>query len=146
MRQDDADQAYEVLMSSLDEWYDRSVVDYFLMQWPSGQFVAVDLTGRVVGYIAGARLENGSASVSLLAVSEGCRNMGIGTRLLQSLMAAARISGIGRVQLEVRDTNRTAVRFYQRRGFAVTEHLRGFYNDGGDGLRMAASPYTAGAT
>ena len=40
--------------------------------------------------------------------------------------------------LEVRTSNESARRFYRRNGFMETDILRGFYRDGGDGVRMVA--------
>ena len=36
MRETDANGAYSVMVSSLDEYYAPEVVQYFLMQWPAG--------------------------------------------------------------------------------------------------------------
>lgn len=46
------------------------------------------------------------------------------------------MDGYSIIQLEVRTSNLLAKRFYEKRGFRVTERLCGFYNDGGDGYRM----------
>ncbi|AGI47671.1 Acetyltransferase [Thermoplasmatales archaeon BRNA1] len=139
MRPGDGDGAYEVLCSSLDEYFAREVLDYFMMQWPAGSFVAVDYAGRIMGYIAGSRLQNGRAAVSLLCVNQLVRGRGVGESLLAHLRQAARMEGIRTIQLEVRTTNTEAIRFYERRGFKPVESLPRFYNDGGDGIRMISS-------
>ncbi|WP_235584882.1 hypothetical protein [Candidatus Methanomethylophilus sp. 1R26] len=62
--------------SSLDQYFLPSVVDYFMLQWPFGQLVAVDPLGRIVGYLAGAVSGRGErtspCSASILpAAAEG---------------------------------------------------------------------------
>lgn len=144
MRPSEAESAYAVMCMTLDQYYDRSVVDFFLLQWPRGQIVAVDFDGSVMGYLAGSRLQNGRASVALLCVAPGSQGRGVGTALVRRFMEQARMEGIRTVQLEVRPENKRAVRLYERLGFMAVENLPGFYNDGGAGLRMVASTSQAG--
>ncbi|HEY6237956.1 MAG TPA: GNAT family N-acetyltransferase, partial [Thermoplasmata archaeon] len=44
--------------------------------------------------------------------------------------------GLHKVTLEVRVSNATAIRFYTRYGFSVTDLLRGYYSDGENGYQM----------
>lgn len=141
MRPSDADGAYMVVCASLDEYYERSVIDFFMFQWPEGQFVAVDMFGNVAGYLAGSRLQNGRASVALFCVSPEFRGRGVGSSLLSRFMTSARFSGCREIQLEVRVENTDAIRFYRKRGFVPTDNLISFYNDGGAAVRLIASSY-----
>ena len=127
---------YGILNLNLDDYFPEDVVLFFLQQWPAGQFVATDYSGRIIGVLCGAMLDHGRASISLLAVEGSCRGSGVGSSLLENLFVACRINGLTRVQLEVRTTNRNAINFYMRRGFHITENLPMFYNDGGSGYRM----------
>jgi len=139
MRETDASGAYSVMVSSLDEYYAPEVVQYFLMQWPAGQIVACDFSGRIIGYLAGARLGPGRASVSLFCVDPAYRSKGIGSMMLSRFRQSAMMEGIGTIQLEVKENNASAIRFYTRNGFTVTERLERFYNDGSAGVRMVSS-------
>ncbi len=139
MRRGDADRAYAVMCTALDEYFDRSVVDYFILQWPDGQIVASEPVGNIIGYLAGARLQNGRASISLFCVSPEHRGRGVGSSMLDRFMSSARIAGFRAAQLEVRQDNARVVEFYRRRGFMVAEVLPGFYNDGGTAVRMIGS-------
>ena len=49
------------------------------------------------------------------------------------------MEGAGTVQLEVKEYNDAAIRFYTRNGFTVFERLEHFYNDGSAGVRMVSS-------
>ncbi|MCQ2070723.1 MAG: GNAT family N-acetyltransferase [archaeon] len=139
MRPGDENGAYSVMYHSLDQYFTQDVIGYFMMQWPAGQIVALDFTGRVIGYLAGARLQNRKASIHLFCVDSQYRGRGIGSSMLQRFRQAAIMEGLGTIQLEVRDTNVSAISFYRRHGFVTTENLPGFYNDGGDGIRMELS-------
>ena len=130
-----------LISTSLDEYFAPEIPSFFMSQWPRGSFVAVDFMGNVIGYVAGSVLSGQRASVSLLCVSSARRGSGIGGALLERILSSTRMEGITSIQLEVRTTNTSAIRFYERRGFMKTEVLHGFYNDGGDGIRMVASTY-----
>ncbi len=66
----------------------------------------------------------GELSVDFLAVAEGWRGRGIGTRLLHEVSALARAEGMHAVRLDVVDTNSAARRLYERLGFSPTSTLR----------------------
>ncbi len=132
----DLENVFVLINSSLDDFFPPSVIMFFQEQWPQGQFVATDVFGNILGVICGSRLEGGRASISLFAVDEGCRGQGIGGQLLDAFRRRCFMDGYGIIQLEVRTSNVLAKRFYEKRGFRVTEYLNGFYNDGGDGYRM----------
>ncbi|MCQ2084730.1 MAG: GNAT family N-acetyltransferase [archaeon] len=136
MRQGEEPSAYSLMCSSLDEYFAPEVVSYFMMQWSSGQIVAVDLFGHIVGYLAGARLPNGRASISLFCVDSNYRGKGVGSMMLNHFRQAAMMEGISSIQLEVKDGNTFAFEFYRKRGFVPTERLEAFYNDGSSGTRM----------
>uniref|UniRef100_UPI0015EFFD8C GNAT family N-acetyltransferase n=1 Tax=Streptomyces phytophilus TaxID=722715 RepID=UPI0015EFFD8C len=55
---------------------------------------------------------------------------GLGPRLLEALLAAARRFGCREVLLEVRVDNERAQRLYERHGFAVIGVRRGYYQPG----------------
>ena len=139
MREADRDAVYTLLLSSLDEYFVPEIPVYFLAQWPCGQLVAADSVGNIVGYLAGARLSNGRVSVSLFCVAAPWRGQGVGSRLLIAFRQRAVMDGYRTIQLEVRTTNFAALEFYRRRGFLPTEKLVGFYNNGGDAIRMIGS-------
>lgn len=141
----DLQQAFAVLNLNLDDYFAPEVIEFFLAQWPEGQFVATSVTGEVVGVLCGSRLSGGRASVALLAVDSRWRGEGVGTSLLDQVRRACMFSGIRTLQLEVRTTNASAIGFYTRRGFHIVETLPGFYNDGGSGYRMVCDVLTSAA-
>jgi RimJ/RimL family protein N-acetyltransferase len=86
------------------------------------QFVAVSAEGEVVGWCDVTPLDRptqahrGVFGVGLLPRFRG---QGIGTRLIQSALAAARAFGLHRVELTVRETNIGAIELYKKTGFEI---------------------------
>ena len=137
-READADELYSIALQSFDEYYDPSVFSYFRTQWRAGQLVACDFAGHPVGFISCTRIEGRKVRVMLFGVLPQYRGRGIGKQLLDALRMKAMMEGFISITLEVRTSNESARRFYRRNGFMETDILRGFYRDGGDGVRMVA--------
>ena len=99
--------------------------------------VAVDDEGNVAGY-AGAFVLPPDSDVQTIAVSTAAQGVGLGGRLLDSLMATARRAGCTHMMLEVRRDNESAVALYVRRGFALISTRPRYYTDGTDALILRA--------
>ena len=85
---------------------------------------------RVVGY-AGLIAYDDEAHVATLGVTKALQGEGIGSLLLDDLLAEAdRRSPV--VLLEVRADNEPAQRLYRRRGFEEIGRRRGYYQPSGD--------------
>ena len=79
-------------------------------------FVARSLTGVVTGLITLRWTTGACEVVTLDAIRKG---RGIGSRLLASAVSAVRRRRVGRIWLVTTNDNLEALRFYQRRGFAL---------------------------
>ena len=83
------------------------------------QFVAVD-DNRVVGWCDILPQKNeGYTHCGILGIGvlNGYRGQGLGNRLMEATMNAAKDFGIERVELEVHASNISAVKWYERLGF-----------------------------
>ena len=132
----DVDRVYEIACLSLEEKYVREIFLYFMGGWPAGQLVAVDDLGYVIGFLSGARLASGKATIPLFAVDPRHRKKGAGARLMEEFRMRALMDGIQYIQLEVRDTNAGAIAFYKRAGFVVVAYEDDFYSSGAAAVRM----------
>ncbi len=103
--------------------------------WPEGFLVASE-HGRVVGFILGSVTGPEEARILIMVVKPECRSMGLGTTLLNEFATRCGIRGIRKVVLEVRTSNKQACEFYSRYGFQYSCHLRKYYLDGEDGVKM----------
>jgi ribosomal-protein-alanine N-acetyltransferase len=116
-------------------------------RWTAGMFwselagadrwylVALD-GDELLGY-AGLCVYPDAAWVQNIAVRRSAQGTGLGTRLLDALLAEAAHRGAPQVALEVAADNPVARHLYERRGFAVTGVRRGYYQPSGtDALVM----------
>ena len=67
--------------------------------------------------------------INNLAVRPSYRGQGIGTALLQHVLAEAKALGARRATLEVRASNEGARRLYERLGFYVAATRRNYYSN-----------------
>ena len=107
-----------------------------LLSGHTRSYVAVS-DGEIIGaavylYRAGTRV----ARLYSLTVSPAHRGQGIAASLMAAGEADARIRGCDRARLEVRQSNATAIRLYERHGFRVLAQLPSYYPDGESAARM----------
>ncbi len=126
-----------IVAEALREHYDPSLYLSLSSEWPSGFLVAADERDAPIGFLLGVSQVAGEARVLMFAVDRGSRGTGVGTRLMETFLERCRHRGFRRVTLEVRVSNATAIRFYSRFRYSVTDLLRAYYSDGENGYHMA---------
>ena len=107
-----------------DPWSHASFAS--LIGQPPMHFMVATIAGRVVGYVV-AWFIGGEGEIGNIAVDELRRGQGIGGRLLESTLSAARARGVDVVYLEVRESNLAAQRMYDRWGFVRVGRRRRYY-------------------
>jgi ribosomal-protein-alanine N-acetyltransferase len=70
------------------------------------------------------------------AVDKAYRGLGLGKRLLQTVITHHRNIGIRRLTLQVRVSNTPAISLYKICGFTIVGQHRGYYEDGENAYRM----------
>ncbi len=103
--------------------------------WKEG-FIIAENSGQVVGFIACVVNAPGQARVLMLAVDTPFRSQGIGTQLMNTFVRECAVRGMKSIELEVRQSNEAAIRFYRRHGFDIVYSLERFYTDGENGYKM----------
>jgi [ribosomal protein S18]-alanine N-acetyltransferase len=126
---------YDLASDNLKERYNPSVFTELSPYWPSG-FLVVEEMGRIIGFIFGIMSSEVEARVLMLAVKKEYRNHGIGSMLLKRFMMEGANRGVHFVSLEVRSSNLSAIRFYQRFGFMLTGRIPSYYSNGEDGYTL----------
>ena len=111
-----------------------------------GRYYLVAAEGAMIaGYAGMLAPGGGQADVLTVGVSHNRWGEGIGTALLQSLLAEASRRGCTEVLLEVRVDNDRAQRLYRRHGFTDIGMRRGYYQPSGtDALVMRRMIVPAG--
>ena len=92
------------------------------------QFLVARTKREIVGFILGRTIGN-EAEILNLAIEPGWRRTGVGTALVSALRKQYDAGGIVRVFLEVRESNRGAIAFYEGLGFQRVGKRVGYYRD-----------------
>lgn len=91
-------------------------------------YIVMEENGKVIGY-AGYWLVAGEAQITRVAVAEGERERGLGTRLTAALIKLAWNEGADAITLEVRQSNTAAQKMYLTCGFRAEGVRPGYYAD-----------------
>jgi [ribosomal protein S18]-alanine N-acetyltransferase len=114
-----------------EEAWSRQMLAGELGQQPASRYYLVaEVDGDIVGY-AGLLAAGGQGDVLTIAVATARWGHGIGTALLDRLLAEARRRGCTEVFLEVRADNARAQRLYRWRGFTDIGVRRAYYQPSG---------------
>jgi ribosomal protein S18 acetylase RimI-like enzyme len=106
-----------LLRHVVETWHAEAVVAHGELMYPAALpgFVALrggEIDGHVSYRVEGPRCE-------IVSIGATPARAGIGTRLLEAAISAARGAGCTTVWLTTTNDNLDALRFYQRRGFRV---------------------------
>lgn len=92
-------------------------------------FVVSDkFLGRIVGF-AGMMIIAEDAELLYIAVDNIYRKQGIGQYLLEHVMQTAQENQAYRILLEVRESNASAVNFYEKNGFHMISQRKNYYSN-----------------
>ncbi|MCL7411774.1 MAG: ribosomal protein S18-alanine N-acetyltransferase [Methanosarcinaceae archaeon] len=107
----------------------------------NGFLVAVE-DNTIVGFVVGYQLNENEGRIFSLAVKDGYKGRGIGTRLIHSILKVFYENTFQTASLEVRISNVRAQQLYQRIGFVPCWIEKKYYFDGEDGviMKMRTSP------
>ena len=89
-------------------------------------FLVAETEKELAGY-CGMYCAMDEGEITNVAVAVELRNRGLGRMLVEELLRAEKEAGIHRVILEVRVSNDSAIRLYEKLGFVVCGVRRGFY-------------------
>ncbi|NLI93841.1 MAG: ribosomal protein S18-alanine N-acetyltransferase [Peptococcaceae bacterium] len=92
------------------------------------RYFCLVLDGNVIGYM-GLWIVMGEAHVTNIAIWPGCRGQGWGEHLLGNVMQKMLSSGVLRITLEVRVSNKTAQNLYSKLGFKPAGLRKKYYSD-----------------
>lgn len=88
--------------------------------------VVLEADDELVGY-AVMSIAAGEAHLLNICLAEELRHRGLGRRLLQYMLSLAVEAGAERLFLEVRPSNKDAMRLYRAAGFDIVGVRRGYY-------------------
>jgi [ribosomal protein S18]-alanine N-acetyltransferase len=94
----------------------------------SGVALVSESGGEITGFLLGRQMGDEAEILNLAVVVER-RRRGEGGALLEKALGEFRARGVRRVFLEVRESNQTAIGFYEKRGFSKTGLRRAYYRE-----------------
>lgn len=101
---------------------------------PVDGFIVAEENGELCGYLLGTLLMD-EARILLIAVKEGRRRIGIGSRLVNEYVESIK-GRASMVRLEVRSNNLAAQTFYFKLGFRFIGMVSNYYRNGDNAYIM----------
>jgi [ribosomal protein S18]-alanine N-acetyltransferase len=99
-----------------------------VLEQSTRHFLVAAKGAEILGFIAG-RFAADEAEILNLAVAPAHRRQGLAKALVHSLLAAFAQKGVATVFLEVRESNRPSIAFYEQMGFARAGVRPGYYRN-----------------
>lgn len=136
----------EINMIALPEHYSDYFFESILRELPEA-FIIAEINDRIVGYIM-CKIEFGFSNfrklgfvkkghVVSVAVLPEHRGKGLGKALMLEGINGVMSRKSDEIYLEVRRSNESAIKMYQKLGFQIKSRLRTYYRDGEDAYLMA---------
>lgn len=94
-------------------------------------YLLVCMDEEIIGF-AGFWLVVDEAQVTNIAIKQDWQSRGYGRVLVNSLMQSAKKKGAGSISLEVRVSNKRALKLYAKLGFKKVGIRPGYYQDNGE--------------
>ena len=94
---------------------------------------------EIVGFILG-RMIGSEAEILNLAVKKAFRRRGVGSSLVNAVLVRCESSGCTKAFLEVRESNRGGIAFYEGLGFRMVGRREGYYRNTAEAALVLAKP------
>lgn len=127
MMVDDLEQVTELEQSMFPDAWTKEGFFTFLTK-DNTMFFVVEEKEKILGY-CGMQTVLDEGDILNVAVSQDRQREGIGYFLVDGMLKMAELNGIHIVHLEVRETNGTARRLYERLGFKEDGLRKNYYTD-----------------
>ena len=131
MTSEDIDPVVALEQATFSSPWSREAFEEELATNLLAQYVVLEMEGKVVGY-AGMWIVVNEAHIMNVAVEAPLRGRGLGELLMRHMLEVAAKSGAERMTLEVRRSNMTARKLYDKLGFVECGVRAGYYTDNGE--------------
>lgn len=93
---------------------------------PYAFFLVVCVDSKIAGYAGMYKIAD-EGDITNIAILNEYRHRGLASRLLEEMFFISRVEGIGVINLEVRKSNYTAIKLYEKYGFENLGIRKNFY-------------------
>jgi len=125
---------------SVERFENLNVDENFILrlsQRTDFRFFVADTDGEVVGFIGAVFYTSvNRAEVGPIAIEEGYRNSGVGSRLLDDCENFLKTIGIKRITVKVKYDNSEGIGFFRKHGFEQEAVLRKYTKDCRDVVQL----------
>lgn len=122
----DLDGMYSCEQESFEDPWSFAMIYDDVCETPAAIYLVCELDGEIIGY-AGTHIVIDESHITNLCIRPGFRQQGYGRALMEDLIAVSRENGAEAVTLEVRVSNRPALRLYMDLGFTIAGIRRNYY-------------------
>ena len=111
--------------------------------WDEKMLLSAFKAGNFFGFVAEDGVPKGFITYSVnvdtadmqdLFVEEDCRKKGVGCALVSAFIESAKLRGLKKLFLEVRENNAPAINLYKKSGFTSISIRKKYYSDGENAL------------
>ncbi|MDV4151470.1 ribosomal protein S18-alanine N-acetyltransferase [Clostridium sp. AL.422] len=129
MTSSDVNEVYDISKSSFSTPWSIESINNEINNPLAKYIVAKDEDENLVVGFVGIWIVVGEGSITNIAVHPDYRGMGIGSKLLSSLINLCSDLNCTLINLEVRESNYSAQNLYKKFGFTVDGIRKGYYED-----------------
>ena len=122
----DLDEIKDILVSDFDDFWTYSIFKDELNS-SSSHYIVAKLNNEIVGF-GGIKVVLDSADIMNIVVKKNFRNLGIGTSILNEIIALCLSLNLSSITLEVRKDNKYAISLYKNFGFETISIRKNYYN------------------
>lgn len=126
LSQSDVSQVYAIECENFAQPWTREALLGEIASERSHYLVALE-DDEVIGYIGFWKIFD-EGHITNVAVRKSCHNKGVGSQLVEGMLALGHGLGIDRYTLEVRVGNHPAIGLYKKYGFENAGSRKGFYD------------------
>ena len=130
---EDVDTIMSIEQTGISHPWPRESIEALINDDNKIALVVEDASNQVIGYIGATYVED-EAEIGNICILPSYRGYGAGKLLLRSLIDILEKLGVGKIFLEVEDTNEPAIALYSKLGFTKYNQRKDYYGPCRDAL------------
>jgi len=128
METDDVEQVIQVEEASFTQPWTPDIFYQETEKNKQAHYFVLEADSKIIGYV-GAWIVLDEAQITNIVVLQAYRGLKLGEKLFRFILEYAKTMGVRLLSLEVRQTNLTAQRLYQKLGLQMGGIRKNYYTD-----------------